>query len=308
MYYFIVNPNARRGLGGKLWRKLERRLKKRGVEYEAMLTEKPGDARVFARRLTDHCRDPRTLVVVGGGGTINEVVDGLAFDGLVMVGCIPAGIGNDLARTLRLPGNWKGCLKRIMNPKGHRVVDYGVVSYGDEFPVHRRFMTSCGIGMDAAVCHGVLDGGRARGRRLRIPSRLVYVIHGILQLLKSRPAKGYLLLNGIQKVEFNHIYFVSVHIHPYECGGFCLAPRADGGDGLLEVCVVHGRSKLLLFPILLDARLSRGVRHKGMRRYSCHDLRVHMERPMPVHVDGESCCCQTDLELRCIERKVRLLV
>ena len=100
MYNFIVNPNAKGGQGEKLWRRLEKRLAYLGIEYEAFLTTKAGDASVFAANLTKKCREPRIIVIVGGDGIVNEVVDGLCFGGPVTLGYIPTGSGNDLARSL----------------------------------------------------------------------------------------------------------------------------------------------------------------------------------------------------------------
>lgn len=308
MYYFIVNPNARRGLGRKVWEKLERRLVHAGVEYKVCMTEKPGDARTFAEELTGESKDPCIIVAVGGDGTVNEVLDGLSFAGQVTLGYIPTGSGNDLARSLKLPRSPMRCLKKVLNPRYHKCMDYGVLSYGENEREHRRFMVSCGIGLDAAVCHMLLDARRSRKPRLLRPGRLSYMLLGIKELAVARPVKGYLLLDGVKKVEFNHIYFVSAHIHPYEGGGFRFAPRADCADGELEVCVVHHQHRHSLVPVMIDAWFGRTGRHRGVRFYGCRELQIHLERPMPVHVDGESCYCQQDIHLQCIEKKIRMMV
>ena len=104
MYYFIVNPNAGCGKGGRLWRAVAIYLEKHQVEYEAYLTAGRGDARNIARELTDGNREPQVIVAVGGDGTMNEVLDGLVFCGPLTLGYIPAGSGNVLAWSLMLPG------------------------------------------------------------------------------------------------------------------------------------------------------------------------------------------------------------
>lgn len=307
MYYFIVNPNARRGLGEKIWRKLERRIQHSGIEYEVLLTGAQGDARKIAAELTEDSTQPCTIIAVGGDGTVNEILDGMSFDGQVTLGYIPTGSGNDLARSLRLPRSPKRCLNRVLKPKYHRLLDYGILSYEKEAPVYRRFAVSSGIGLDAAVCHNLLDSARKNRPRL-FGGRVRYVLLGIWQLVCAKPAKGYLVLDGVKKVEFNHIYFISSHIHPFEGGGFKFAPKADYSDGLLEVCVVHNSLKYRLIPLLLDALLGRMGHHRGVRFYRCREVSIHVDRPMPVHVDGESCYCQTDIHLRCVEKKLRMMV
>lgn len=307
MYHFIVNPNACNGRSMKIWRRIEKQLDRMGENYEAYLTERPGDARRFASELTSGCKDPRIIVAVGGDGTVNEILDGLSFGGPVTLGYIPAGSGNDLARSLRLPKRPAKCLKKVLNPKYHRQLDYGVVSYGEESG-HRRFMVSSGIGLDAAVCHDILTSrlGKASGR---LPfGKWWYIVIGIKQLLLARPVKGYLVLDGVQKVEFSHLYFISVHIHPYEGGGFKFAPGADPCDGKLTVRVVSQDAKRKLVPVLLGALRGSRKKYSGSRVYTCQEVEVCTERPMPVHADGESCMCQNSIQLRCIPHRLRMIV
>ena len=102
MYYFIVNPNAHGGRGEKIWRKLERQIIRSGIRYEAYQTEEPGDARRIAAALTADMQEPATIVAVGGDGTVNEVLNGLAISERLTFGYIPTGYGNDLARGLKL--------------------------------------------------------------------------------------------------------------------------------------------------------------------------------------------------------------
>ena len=80
MYYFIVNPSANRGHGGKVWRNLEDRLKRSKIEHEVLMTQAPGDALIFANRLQEKRQDPCVIVAVGGDGTINEILNGLSFE------------------------------------------------------------------------------------------------------------------------------------------------------------------------------------------------------------------------------------
>lgn len=308
MYYFIVNPHSGSGKGRKIWRRLEKQLKHAGVEYEAHLTEKPGDAVEMATLLTEGCKEPRIIVALGGDGTVNEVLNGLAFCGPITLGYIPTGSGNDLARSLKLPKRPGRCLKKILNPRYHMLLDYGVLSYGKEEVAHRRFAVSAGIGFDAAVCHDLLYSKVKYVLNRTHLGKISYILLGLKQLLLAHPTKGYLLLDSVRKVEFNHIYFITAHIHPYEGGGFKFAPKAKPADGSLEICVVHNAAKRNLIPVLVNAYLGGHTNYRGVRHYTCREAEIHTDRVMPVHVDGESCFCQNDLQIRCIEKKVRLIV
>ena len=83
MYQFIVNPSAGSGRGFRVWKKLERQLEKDGQEYSVFFTEREGDAAETAKLLTADKTESKILVVVGGEGTYNEVLNGISVQGML---------------------------------------------------------------------------------------------------------------------------------------------------------------------------------------------------------------------------------
>lgn len=307
MFYFIVNPNAGAGRGLRVWNDTKKFLNSRCEAYEVYFTDAPGDAREKARELTEACREERYLITVGGDGTMNEVVDGISLNCPVILGFLPAGSGNDLGRGLGLPSGRRRLIARVIDGAAVRRIDYGVVSCGCAECSNRRFLVSSGIGFDAAVCRALLDSPLKNGlNRIRLGA-LAYFLTGMKQFFFMRPVKGWVQLDGNRRVEFNHILFISAHIHPYEGGGFCFAPDADPQDGKLELCVVSTRNRLKLIPLLLRSRRKLLTSQKGIRFFSCREAHIHVDRPLFVHTDGESCRMQTDVDVRCVERQLRIL-
>lgn len=306
MYYFIVNPNAGWGKGGRVWRVLSCYMEKHQVEYEAYLTTEKGDARNIARKLTAGRKEPMILIGVGGDGTMNELVDGLVFGAHLTLGYIPAGSANDFRRGLRLTSNPVKGLKRIVAARRQRLLDYGVISYGEQEVEHRRFLVSTGIGLDAAVCQEIAEKRLNRRRLFPFGKSLSYILAGLGQIIKCRPCKGYIILDGVRRVEFNHIAFIACHIQPYEGGGFKMAPGADHSDGRLTICVASHASKRKLLSVFWEA-FKGGRRQKGIRCYECLEAVIHTERLLPVHADGESCGLHDDLQVSCVPRKVRIV-
>ena len=90
MYYFVVNPVSGCGKGKKIWNTIKKELDQLSVEYEAFLLRQKGEARTIAASLSA-LTQPFTLVVVGGDGTLNEVIGGLSSFINVTLGCIPTG-------------------------------------------------------------------------------------------------------------------------------------------------------------------------------------------------------------------------
>ena len=199
------------------------------------------------------------IIGVGGDGTMNELVDGLVFCAPVTLGYIPAGSANDLRRGLRLTANPLRGMKRIFAARRHAPSITAFSPTGSRrwsIDVSGQRRNRHGRGGLSGDC-----GEKAEGEEDPSGGRsLSYILTGLKQILKCRPCKGYIILDGVKRVEFNHIAFISCQIQPYEGGGFKIAPGADGSDGRLEICVASHASRRKLISVFLEA--FRGVRRQ----------------------------------------------
>ncbi|HIR88012.1 MAG TPA: YegS/Rv2252/BmrU family lipid kinase [Candidatus Fimimorpha faecalis] len=314
MINVIVNPNSRSGKGMKVWNKVEGMFQDSGKEYKVYFTQFEGHAKQIAAELTkihSNYNSEIMIVVVGGDGTINEVINGIAFERNVVLGYIPTGSGNDFARSLKCS---EKCLeyvtkrvKHILNPSEYEWLDYGVVLTGGEQVTNRRFAVSCGMGMDAEVCYDLLNSKTKRFFNRYHLTRISYLLTGIYRLLHFTPVDGVLEIDTGKKYPMTKICFVSFHIHPFEGGGFKFAPKANYSDGLIDVCMVYGRGKLSLVPILLKAILGHHIRKKGVRIVQCKEARLIVNEPCKVHADGEAFGMQDDISVRCISKRIRII-
>ncbi|GER66901.1 hypothetical protein BpJC7_14560 [Weizmannia acidilactici] len=104
MYYFIVHKISGNGKGRKVWKKIEKMLQEKRIYYQVHFTERPKHAVEIAKEISSEtCY---VVVAVGGDGTVHDVANGL-IDSNVPLGIIPAGSGNDLARALDIPMDYK---------------------------------------------------------------------------------------------------------------------------------------------------------------------------------------------------------
>lgn len=112
MYTFIANPNARSGRGILLWKQIEKILLEKEIAYNVLFTKYQHHATRLVHDLTSDGA-PHTIVVLGGDGTLNEVIDGIRYLDKVTLGYIPLGSGNDFARGLGLPTDIHSALEQI---------------------------------------------------------------------------------------------------------------------------------------------------------------------------------------------------
>lgn len=307
MYQFIVNPSAGTGRGYHIWKRLEQQLENDSQEYRVFFTERQGDAAEIAKMLTAEKDEAKILVVVGGEGTYNEVLNGISFRGTLTLGYVPAGFRNALSKGFQSYWSVKGQIRGILHPKYYRLLDYGVLTSGGDEIFNRRFAGRCGIGLDAAICHNLLCCPVRKQMSQFHMTRLLNFILGLKQLILAKPAKGYLLFDGTRKVEFNHIYFISCLIHREEGKKKKVPERAEMDDGKMTVYVASSSKKRKMIPILMDVIMGIRKRERGVRIFECSEVSVHLNRPLAVHVDGESCMCQQDIEIRCIPKRIRMI-
>ncbi len=138
---------------------------RRGSGVQAFLTEARGDAARLRRGADEGAQDPCMIAGVGGDGTVNEVLDGLHLSRTGNAWLYPGGRGQRPGRGLKLPRQ-----PRPLSAKGAGAkYPTGCLDYGDRLLRGRTsgaspaFVVSCGIGLDAAVCHESLYTSPAAG-------------------------------------------------------------------------------------------------------------------------------------------------
>lgn len=309
MIVFIVNPNSGNEQGFRKWKSIERFLNKRKIEHTVYLTNAKKDARTISENVTkefERSKETLRLIAVGGDGTINEVLDGFHFADNISLGYIPTGTGNDLARDLKIPRSPIAAIKKILKSKTVKNIDYGVVTYGDGG--HRRFIVSCGMGLDAAVTK---DKEEMEGKSVLTGFRFnpfLYVMIGLKKLISLTTTRAGMTIDDSKKLEFGHLVFVSSHIHRFEGGGFRFSPKADNSDGELSVCIVHQKARMKLARILLSARTGNHLKYSGVRNYDCNSIHIRTESPYPLHADGEYLGVYSEVNMYCIKGKVRFIL
>lgn len=126
MYYYVINPAAGKGSINQIQEKLRTRLRELGIDGEFAKTTGPGDATKMAKMAIE--KGYNTVVVVGGDGTVNEVVNGITKEN-VAVGIIPIGTSNLLAHRLGITGWQQAC--EVLAAR--RIASFGLIAAGQKF-------------------------------------------------------------------------------------------------------------------------------------------------------------------------------
>ena len=319
MYHFIVNPASSSGNGLKIWKKAEEVLKREGIAYRCHMLRSPDEAAQIAARLSSDEKE-RTVIIVGGDGSINGFVSGLRrFDG-IRLGCLPTGSGNDFVRGMGFPSNPDKAIERLVHPQGTTAINIGKTTSGGRTA---HFAVSSGFGYDAAVCHA------ADHSILKMPlnalhlGKLIYLLQALRMLIRIKPFPMRMVLDEKQLISFDGVYFAAAMNTRYEGGGFNFCPKADPSDDMLDLFVAEGLPKwkvLLLLPLAL---LGWHTRFKGIHIYRCRSALLRLsgadgraiantkglepERSQCIHTDGEHFGFSNEVRFGLCEDKLELL-
>lgn len=303
MYTFIVNPNARSGLGQKVWKDLEIILKKRNVPYEVYFTKYQRHATSITSRITSD-GEKHTIVALGGDGTVNEVVNGIADFDKTIFGYIPIGSSNDFARGLELPTDPVKALENILSCPHLHPMNVGEIIYKNK---KRRFAVSSGFGFDADICHeAVVSHVKYLLNKLKL-GKLTYVCIALHRLFVTKPCTVTVTLDNEKTITFPNTYFVAMMNNKYEGGGVKFCPKAKNDDDKLDILVASNVPKLKVLCLIPLALFGWHTPFKGVSLFTCKRIHLHAEKALPVHTDGEPFFLQRDVSAGCMPEKLRVI-
>lgn len=290
IHLFIINPAAgSRNRTDDYSRVIHKLCRERGLEYDIRVSTAPGECKRFAREAAQSGKEYR-LYACGGDGTLNEVVQGAAGYKNAAVTVYSGGSGNDFVKLFNDPKAFFD-LERLLDAEE---ATFDLIRCNDDFA-----MNICSVGLDARIGTDVSSYKRIpllQGFRAYAASTVINVIKGV--------SEHYVVeING-EAIDGKQT-LICVCNGRYYGGGFNPVPDADPCDGLLDVLLIKGVSRLKVAAVIgkfKDGRykeLSNLVRHFRTDR-----IRILCDKLTPVNLDGELRMAQ-DVTMSITEEKLR---
>ena len=284
-WFVIVNPNAGKRKGEKDWLEIAAQLTAAGIEFTNVFTEHRNHAVILARKYIEN--GYRNIIVVGGDGTLNEVVNGIFTQAHVptnkiTLAMIPVGTGNDWCRMFNIPGDYKQAIKLIKKMKIF-TQDTGTIKYisGDGKEITRYFINMAGMGFDALVAKKTnkqKDEGKG--------NPLSYVYNILSSLFSYSVTKVTILLDK-EKIT-SDIFSMSVGICQYNGGGMKQAPDALPDDGLFDMTLIKPIGKFKIIRNIINLFDGSFTRLPEVSTFRSSKIIIHSEPRMFLEADGES--------------------
>ena len=292
---FIMNPKAGLMQAPKYMAEIVEKFSGAGYLTQVLMTAGGGDARNFA---AEYGGEVDVVVVSGGDGTLNGVIDGLIRGGhKTAIGYIPAGSTNDFANSIGLPKSIPACVDRIINGTP-QPVDIGSFN-------GRYFSYVASFGAFTSTTYSVPQNIK------NILGHSAYVMAGVKELAHIKSIHARITLEKGTPAE-------EIHEGDYVLGGVCNSKSIGGivnlqkldvdmNDGLMEVVLIKMPGDLIELSDITASILSGTFKSHQIEKYSARNITFELDENVHWTLDGEYEKGSGICEINTIESAITLI-
>jgi YegS/Rv2252/BmrU family lipid kinase len=284
--YVIFNPAAGSRTASTAWQVVKQRLTETGTEFAVRVVQHPGHAEQLAHQVGEFAaHKDGVVVVIGGDGTLNQVVNGLraAHNTTMPVGYIPAGNDVDFATAAGISTDPLTAINQILDADTAKTVYIG--HYRERtYNTDGYFVSTLSVGLDAAVVYAT--GGSTsmpvlRRKHLKRGTR-------ILQLLNAwynrQPFDVAIHQNGKNDL-LGNMLICTAQVHPYYAG-MKLATSNDLSTPEIDLLAISNVNILHLSYLLFKMLTGKSKETSAVHHYHGSRLRFTTNTLEFGHVDG----------------------
>jgi diacylglycerol kinase (ATP) len=283
----IVNPNAGRKKAANDWAQIHDMLLNSGLDFQTAFTGHREHAIGITTRYIK--KGYRKFLVIGGDGTLSEVVNGIFIQKAVpsnefLVGMMPVGTGNDWCRMFDIPGQYHEALE-ILKQQNAFLHDIARVDFYDgEKQKRRYFINVAGMGYDAEVA-AKTNKDKERGKG----GPFIYMKNLFTSLLFYKHTSTRIIIDNQTEKAFNSQTFsMSVGICRYNGGGMMQLPEAVPNDGILDATLIKKIGKLTVLKEVKNLFDGSFVNHPKVMTFTGKSFKIDSKPSIRLEADGES--------------------
>lgn len=300
----IVNPVAGKGKGLSDWPQISALLRESDIAYDAYFTLH----KYHATELTVKGAKAgyRRIIIVGGDGTIHEVVNGLFLQTEIpttdiLLGVIAVGTGNDWIRMFGIPRNYTEAIRSIKMERTF-LQDVGRATYFESLVAQVRYLANVGgVAYDAAVCRG-FNRLKEKGYR----GNWLYVRSSIAQAIKYRCKMATITCDG-EVVFEGKLFTATIGICKYTGGGMSQTPYAVADDGLFDLTVIPKMNRIALFSRFGTLYNDNIYNISGVSLFRGAKLSIKSRGEIRLEMDGEI-LGSSDFTFEIIPQSIRIII
>ena len=272
----IINPISGIGSKDKIPEIISSRCLDKSIAVNISYTEYAGHATELTQNAIDDGAD--CVIAVGGDGTVNEIARKLLYSEVVL-GIIPKGSGNGLARELNIPMDVRSAVDVIFSD---HVTVIDACKANDNI-----FFCTCGVGFDAAISAEFAKSKR-RGS-------LTYVKDVVEKYLYYKPEVYELHINDDTIKE--HAFLITCANASQYGNNAYIAPNADISDGQIDVTILSPFSAIDIGPLAIQLFSKMIDKNSKIKTYRTQKVRIIRQKEGVMHIDGEPVQVSKDIDL-----------
>ncbi|MFI3268125.1 MAG: diacylglycerol kinase family lipid kinase [Rikenellaceae bacterium] len=300
----IVNPVAGSGKGLSDYPIISKYFRDNKVIFDSVFTEKKYHAIELTVEFIN--KGYRKLIVVGGDGTFNEVVNGIFHQKSVettdiKLAVIAVGTGNDWIRMHGVPKKYNEAIKAIVDGKTF-LQDVCKIGFYEAKVHQTRYMANmAGIGFDAMV-----NRQYNRMKQKGYKTKLLYIYSMLYTLTHYRSVKMDVRIDGNDVVD-EKILTGALAIGKFNGGGMIQAPLAIADDGLLDITIIKKMSNLNVLRYAKYLFNGEIYNVPGSMFFRGREVTISSEKITPIEIDGEA-MGYTPFDFKIISKVLKVII
>lgn len=290
-YEIITNPVSGSGKGRQVSRKVQQVLHQKRLSFHINVSHHAGQPRQLAQQFARQSLTDTCLIVIGGDGTLHEVVDGLLNTqqkSPLPVAYIPAGTGNDFARGYGIARKPLIALQRILYVRHLHWINVG--HFVNSHHQSGIFLNNFGTGFDATIVHRTNTSRVKKFLNQHHLGTLSYVVKAIGVLI-HQPSFTVKVTTHDQTETFQQAYLVVTSNHPFIGGGIQIAPDESIDRSELELVVLEKKHFITLLSSMIMFAASKVTKSRHARVFRGSQLQYSVSPAQHGQIDGEELGC-----------------
>lgn len=290
-FYFIINPKAGAGKGEKMAQALMHLLDQKQICYTTYYTKHVHHEQQLALELAQTVLKTwdaslaffPVLVVLGGDGTLHNVVNALAAYTEIPIGYIPCGTGNDFARAFHLPRTCPEIVQYLLEIKQPQAIQ--LMTY-QENETERIAVNNVGIGIDAHLVYTANTSALKKTLRYARLEAFSYAaaLFKVFFVQKAFPVQ---IETETQTWTFARGFLCTITNHPYFGGGVAIAPTANPREPMLDLILIERIHLFKIIWLVIRILQKKHLSSAWVHHIQAPQLRIRTTQPQYIHADGE---------------------
>ena len=291
--HLLVNQHAGSGKGARQYKEVKKQLIHKNISFLSYLTEYAGHEKEIVQTLLNTCLTPykkdedftNLLVVLGGDGTLHEVVNALKDHPDIPIGYLPSGSGNDFARGVGISRKIIIALDQLLNVSEPQSISI-MEATDNQTNQSRLVLNNVGVGIDAKIV-ATANNSKAKSLLNQMKLGSLSYVSAALSAIFKQPSFPLTVQTKTQEKEFKKAFLCTTTNHPYFGGGVAIDPSASAYTDDSHLIIVEKIFPLSLAWLIIKLFFKQHLTSPHVHRFIDSEIILTCPIAQDGQADGE---------------------